>query len=140
LPKFKSLSVSLLNHLHALNRTIGFIRDPRRIAKADSRMTRTDMSRLDTISDWLDRGRSSNYDSYALAQSCGVSVSAAHVFFCSVTFHSSNAGDKFAYAVAGVDDVNGDTYPDILVGAPYYDNGGRPTPVNFTFIQGPRRG
>jgi AraC-like DNA-binding protein len=39
------------------------------------------MSRLDAISDWIDKGRNSHYDSSALATSCGVSVSQLRRYF-----------------------------------------------------------
>lgn len=35
------------------------------------------------------------------------------------------ADDRLGYAVAGIEDVNGDTFPDLLIGAWYADPGGR---------------
>lgn len=43
--------------------------------------------------------------------------------FTATTINGQNTGDKFGFSVAGSYDVNGDGYPDVLVGAPYHSNG-----------------
>ncbi len=40
-----------------------------------------------------------------------------------VTLTGETSGDKFGYSVHGLDDFNGDTYDDVIVGAPYYSSG-----------------
>ncbi len=40
-----------------------------------------------------------------------------------VTITGESSGDKFGYSVHGLDDFNGDTYDDVIVGAPYYSSG-----------------
>ncbi|MBI4324115.1 MAG: FG-GAP repeat protein [Chloroflexi bacterium] len=61
----------------------------------------------------------------------GVATGAARVYYGSgsglgstpTTLWGANSGDHFGYSVAGVHDSNGDLYGDVLVGAPYHDNG-----------------
>jgi hypothetical protein len=40
-----------------------------------------------------------------------------------VTLTGENTGDKFGYSTHYAGDIDGDTDPDVIVGAPYYDNG-----------------
>jgi hypothetical protein len=40
-----------------------------------------------------------------------------------VTLTGSSNGDKFGYSVSGAGDLDGDGAPDVIVGAPYWDNG-----------------
>lgn len=47
------------------------------------------------------------------------------------------AGDQFGYAVRGAGDVNGDGYPDLLVGAPYNDAAGDNAGRAYVFFGGP---
>ncbi|MFH2054388.1 MAG: integrin alpha [bacterium] len=39
-----------------------------------------------------------------------------------ITYAAENAGDLFGWSVAGAGDIDDDTYPDFVVGAPDYDN------------------
>jgi hypothetical protein len=41
-------------------------------------------------------------------------------------FHGDQPFSRFGYALAGGKDINGDGYPDFVIGAPYYWYGGRP--------------
>jgi hypothetical protein len=50
-----------------------------------------------------------------------------------VTFTGQSSGDKFGYSVHGVGDINGDTYDDIIIGAPYNDNGGTDAGAIYIF-------
>ncbi|MGG7660909.1 FG-GAP-like repeat-containing protein [Dyadobacter sp. BHUBP1] len=47
--------------------------------------------------------------------------------------HSVQPESQFGYAVSGAGDVDGDGYDDILVGAPYYDNGQSEEGAAFLF-------
>jgi hypothetical protein len=40
-----------------------------------------------------------------------------------VTLTGASSGDKFGYSVSGAGDLDGDGAPDVIVGAPYWDNG-----------------
>jgi len=40
-----------------------------------------------------------------------------------VTLAGENSGDKFGFSVHSAGDIGGDGLPDVVVGAPYYDNG-----------------
>ena len=53
------------------------------------------------------------------------------------TFLQSNqAGAQLGYSVASAGDVNGDGYPDVIVGAPFYDNGQTDEGAAFVFLGG----
>ena len=52
------------------------------------------------------------------------------------SFTGSNPGDGFGTAIAGAGDVNGDSFADILIGAPLHDG---PAPGTAAGI-GPRMG
>ncbi len=52
----------------------------------------------------------------------------------SATFQSNQAGALMGVGVAGAGDVNGDTYADVVVGAPLYDAG---EGAAFVFLGGP---
>ncbi|MBI4323692.1 MAG: FG-GAP repeat protein [Chloroflexi bacterium] len=61
--------------------------------------------------------------------SSGGAKGGARVYLYNGSYHDVTAlvgeaaGDKFGFSVAGVGDVNGDSYRDVLVGAPYHDSG-----------------
>ena len=39
------------------------------------------------------------------------------------TLYGESSGDQFGFSVAAIGDTDGDSYGDVLVGAPFYDNG-----------------
>jgi hypothetical protein len=55
----------------------------------------------------------------------GAAVPAAADLPVGLRLDGAAAGDNFGYCVAGAGDVDGDGVPDIIVGAPYADPGGR---------------
>jgi hypothetical protein len=49
-----------------------------------------------------------------------------HYLYCNppdVTLTGQSSGDKFGWSVSGAGDINGDTYDDIIIGAPYRNSG-----------------
>jgi len=46
-----------------------------------------------------------------------------------MTFRCDQMNSRFGWAIAGGQDINGDGYPDFVIGAPYYWDGGRPLGV-----------
>ena len=50
---------------------------------------------------------------------------------------SNQANAQLGFSVASAGDVNGDGYADVLVGAPYYDNGSADEGAAFVYLGGP---
>jgi FG-GAP repeat/Secretion system C-terminal sorting domain len=44
-------------------------------------------------------------------------------------FHCEQGASRFGWAIAGGQDINGDGYPDFVIGAPYYWYGGKPNGI-----------
>ncbi len=53
-----------------------------------------------------------------------------------VTFTGSSSGDKFGFSVASAGDIDGDSIGDIIVGAPYDDDGGADAGGIFVYCGG----
>ncbi|HLP18336.1 MAG TPA: T9SS type A sorting domain-containing protein [Bacteroidota bacterium] len=49
-----------------------------------------------------------------------------------MVFRCDQPHSWYGYALAGGKDINGDEYPDFVIGAPYYWNGGRPFGISET--------
>ena len=50
------------------------------------------------------------------------------------TLEKNQAGSLFGSSVSGAGDVNGDGYEDVIIGAPYYDNGQTDEGVAFLYL------
>lgn len=64
-------------------------------------------------------------------------VTEVNLGLADASFLGEAAGDQAGTAVAEVGDVNGDGYPDFLIGAPYNDDGGLDAGKAYLMLSGP---